>query len=544
MRGTPFLYQGFVGGLNTIDSPYTLKDDETRDCLNVVSTTRGAIRKRTGSTQFLSAPPAVELHSVTAVNIAGVQKLVAAGGGNLYSISTAGAITTIGTGFNATARWEIVQAPAGTGIAGLGPVYMVNGVDAPQEWTGSGSVAAWTGVHDAAHYGTSPYVPNGSMMRLAGNRIWMAGVSGDTSAVWFSDIVSAGAGGGIGDPTSWPLTNVVRFDPSDQYPITALGTVGPYVLVFKPHKMWVIHDLNYGYNRQLADNVGCVANRSVVETEAGTFFLTADKGVYLTNGASLHELSYNVRPNLLAINAGQRQNAAGGYFNNHYLLSFASGASASNNRTLDYDVNLKAWWLHDLAANQWTIWEPASGYELHAAKPGVSKGIVHAFVPGVFTDVGQPYAGNGVYSAYWLGAWQVFSYYIFRHRVPTPFLKKRVRQVHFDGSGVIVPVLFKNFATSGNQLPGVVGSMPEFKPELPVNFSAGAQVFGNTDVAQVFGGQTYGGVQMIFGGTSTTQDARIYAPGVFQAISVGFGNSTGDPFEVDSYAAMIQFRKS
>jgi hypothetical protein len=536
--------EGFVGGLNSVDSPYMVDESESRDCMNVVSSTRGAIRKRTGSTLLTGAPPAVELHSLFPVTIAGTTWLIAAGGGKLYSISTAGAVTQIGTGFNATARWTIAQAPTSVAVAGEGPVYMVNGIDAPQYWSGTGEVKAWTGKTDAEHYATSPYVPNGQWMVFAGNRIWMTGVAGDPSAVWFSDIVSTGETGGQGDPSSWPKTNVVRFDSSDGYPVTGIGVVGPYVLVFKKNKTWIIHDLNTGSNRRLADNIGCVSHRSIVETAMGTFFLTDDQGVYLTDGSHLHEMSYKVRPTILGITQTQRQNAAGEYFNNHYYLSFPSGGSATNSRTLDYDVQLKSWWLHDLAANQWTIWEPSGEPNLYAITPGVSKGVVRAFVPGVYTDVGQPYTGVNGLSAYWFGAWQVFFMFIFRHRIKTPHLKKRIRQIHFDGSGEIIPIVARGFATQGTQEPGVVANASENIPTLPVNFSQGEGVFGNTNEAQTFGGELFGGGTMIFGGASATRDARLYSLGVSRAWSVGFGNNTAAPFEVDSFTTMLQFRKS
>lgn len=612
-----------MGGLNTIDSVYELEETESRDCLNVQAHARGAIFKRNGSTLFSgkAESPAVELTSLGSTVIAGVKSLIAAGGGKIFAISEAGKVTEIGKGFNATARWSIVQAPASHEEAGQGPLYLSNGVDAPQYWTGAGEVKAWTGIESnpkltdgvlqfrkqlntllrsktakfistdtelevvgegvpvgtrilavlsteevelstgeaeekeetkekvkfeikRQYYSTAPHVPNGQFMIFAGNRIWMTGIAADPSAVWFSELVSIGEGGEEGDPCMWPSTNVVRFDASDGYPITGIGTSGPYVLVFKEFKTWAIHDLDTGANRKIADSVGCVAQNSIVETALGTFFLTSDQGIYLTNGSKLSEMSYKVRPTILEINHANRQHAAGVYYADHYYLSYPSGESAVNNRTLDYDVQLKAWWLHSLAANEWDVSAVAGDTAPYAVIPGVSKGIVRAFVPGVYTDLGEPYAGNYGLSAYWFSAWQVFSYYIFRHRVKTPFLKKRIRAIHFDGSGVIVPIVAQNFYVPGQEEPGVVGNLPQQSPTLPVNFSAGGQVFGNEDTEQTFGGQTFDGATMYFGGSSTVQDARIYSPGISRAWSVGFGNATADPFEVDSFTYLMQFRKS
>ncbi len=587
-------------------------------------TARGAIRKRPGSTALLkaeTAPPAVELSTLGSVTIGGTTSLIVAGGGKIWSLSAAGVYTEIGKGFNATARWSIVQAPVSRGIAAQGPVYLLNGVDLPQYWTGAGEVKAWKGIESnpkltdgvlqfrkklntilksktagfistdtglfvvgenipagaqikavlsfeevelttgeleekeetkegqhfeikRSFYATAPHVPNGQFAIFAGNRIWITGIAADPSAIWFSELVSIGEGGAEGDPSVWPSTNVVRFDSSDGQPITGIGTVGPYIVLFKEQKTWIIHNLDTGANRKIADTIGCVAQRSIVETALGTFFLTADQGIYLTNGSKLTEMSFKVRPTILGIEQSKRQNCAAIYTADHYYLSFPTAGSNTNNRTLDYDVQLKAWWLHDLTANQWAVSTVGGENAPYAVTPGVSKGTVRAFAPGVYTDAGEPYTGANGLSAYWLSAWFVFSYYIFRHRVKTPFLKKRIRAIHFDGTGVIVPLVGRNFYSPGGEEPAVVGNTPESQPTLPVNFAQGQQVFGNENEEQLFGGSTYKGVTMFFGGSTAVGDARIYSPGVARAWSVGFGNNTSDPFEVESVTWQIQFRKS
>jgi hypothetical protein len=626
MRGTPFLKEGFTGGLNSIDSPYTLAENETRDCLNVVSTERGSIRKRYGSTQFIpSSIPAVEMTSVFACTISGTPYLLVSDGAHIYSVTTAGAVAQIGAGFTAGSRWSFVQAPVSVGVASQGPVYMVNGVDKPQYWTGATAattVKEWTGVasspkltdgvgnkggvyfksktagfissdqglllkfetavkiagaevkealiesvisseevklavneegfeenYTGVHftiernfYKEEKHVPNGQYMIFFGNRIWMTGIKADPSAVWFSELVSIGEGGSQGDPSQWPATNVVRFDSADGAAITGIGTVGPYICLFKEFKTWIIHDINTGANRRLADTVGCVAHRSIVETTGGTFFLTADQGVYLTDGSKLHEMSYNIRPTVLTVNPEKRSLACGAYFNNHYYLSFASGTSTTPNRTVDYDTQLKSWWPHDLAMNQWTIWETSPGrIALYGLPPEVSGGVAHAFVEGIFTDRGKLYAGNGVLGAYWLSPWEPFAYYVFRHRIKAPFLKKRVRQIFFNGEGQIIPGVYRNFLAGGRQEPATVGANPQYAPELPTNFGAGEEKWGE-------GGGVWGeevpGTETTWGGEASVGAARIYAPGVANVWSVGWGNNSAEPFIVDAYVYMTQFRKS
>jgi len=571
----------------------------------------------------------VEYTSLFECNIAGTSYLLASNGEKIWSITTAGVVTEIGSGFTAGSLWSFVQAPVSTGVASQGPVYMVNGVDKPQYWTGAEAktkVKEWTGVESAPKltdgviaqntstlksktvaavssdvglavkfestvkvelegkeetiteavieavigseelvlslpgetgwketassikftiernfYKEGKHVPNGQYMVFFGNRIWMTGITGDPSAVWFSELVSIGEGGAQADPSQWPATNVVRFDSADGYPITAIGSTGPYLCVFKEFATWVIHDLNTGANRRLSDTVGCIAQRSVVETNGGTFFLTANMGVYLTEGSRLHEMSYNIRPTILGINPAKRTLAAGAYYNNHYYLSFASGTSAVANRTVDYDVQLKSWWLHDLTSNQWVTWEPANGkVGLYAIPPAVRAGVVQAFVPGVYTDRESVYTGTGVLAAYWLSPWEPFAYYIFRHRIKAPFLKKRIRQIFFNGEGQIIPLVYKNFLEGGRQEPATIGNQSQAEPEVPTNFDANEEEWG--EGSGEWGVEGPG--ESLWGGEQTVGSARIYSPGVGNVWSVGWGNNSDEPFIVDAFVYMVQFRKS
>jgi hypothetical protein len=605
--------------LNTIDSPYSLAEEESRGLLNVVSTERGSIKKRNGSVLFTKEQPAVELDSCFACTISGTASLIVTGGGKLWSVSSGGTITEIGKGFTAGQHWSFVQAPISVGIPSEGPVYMVNGIDKPQYWTGSGEVKEWTGIASnpkitdgvlvehspilksetagfistdigltvtfttegyitgnsaqiesvinskevkltfeegveksgtgvhfelaRSFYKEGGHVPNGQYMVFAGNRIWMTGVKADPSAVWFSEFVAIGEGGAQADPSQWPSTNVVRFDSSDGQVISGIGTVGPYICLFKEYKTWIIHDLNTGENRKLADTIGCVSHRSITETVEGTFFLTADQGVYLTEGSKLREMSYSVRPTILGINPAKRQNAAGAYYNNHFYLSFPAGESTVSNRTLDYDVQLKSWWLHDLTGNQWEIWEPVTGQPaLFCLPPKASAGVVKAFVAGIYTDSGSIYTGENGLSAFWLSPWQPFAYYVFRHRIKAPFLKKRIRALFFDGEGQIIPLVYKNFSVGGIQAAGVVNNNPQYSPELPVNFAAGEEKWGEEGTE--WGAEENKGVVAIWGSEAPVQSARIYSPGVARVWGAGYGNASAEPFEVFSFAWFVQFRKS
>jgi hypothetical protein len=552
VRGTPFSFEGFTGGLNTQADPYQLDQSEAREAMNVVSTQRGSIRKRNGSILVNETAPNVALDSATWVRSS--VSFVTSGSGKIYSMTTPGGVEEIGSGLTAGVRLSVVEAPLTKESGGQGPVYLTNGTDVPLYWPGTGlTVGPWTGAAEVTigetkvpcyeDPVTKKHVPNGKYMVFAGNRIWMTGISSDPSAVWFSETVSIGEGGEQADPSFWPKTNVVRFDSSDGHAITGIGTVGPYILIFKEAKTWVIYNLNTGENRRISSSVGCVAHRSIVESAHGTFFLSADQGVCITNGSTISEVSQNVRPTVLEANTLYRHNAAGVYFENHYYLSYPGSGSETNNRTLDYDTQLKSWWLHDLAGNQWTIVQvELNPTQLMMVPPGIKKGLVRAFVPNVYTDSGENYTGNGTLGAYWFSAWDPWGFYIQRHRVKAPFVKKRIRQIWFAGEGSIVPLLFKNFHVGGRQEPAVAGSEEiATSSKVPTDFSAVVEKWGEGSGVW---GEEFPGTETLWGGEVSIGQARIYAAGVCNVASIGWGNDSDQPFTVDTYMTAISFRKS
>jgi hypothetical protein len=298
VRGTPVRQVNFQGGINTKAAPYLVGKDEARDARNVVSTNRGSIRKRDGNQTFCStfAGSPANLFSLYPAQSAATA-LIATGGAKMYSVSTGGVAADI-TGaatLTSNARWEFVEAPAS---GGQGPLYGVNGIDTPKQWTGTGNIADWTA--------TAGTVPNGKYMLYVGNRVLVAGVAANPNRVFACK---------IGDPRDWSTGGgaangwAVDLDPNDGDQITGLGTIGPIVLIFKRQKIYVLNDTETGANRRLSTTTGCVAHRSITETANGTYFLTADRGMYVTNGNWINKLNDKIDPTFESIVAAQRQNA-------------------------------------------------------------------------------------------------------------------------------------------------------------------------------------------------------------------------------------------
>jgi hypothetical protein len=494
MRGTAVRLVDFSGGIDTKAAPYLVAKNEARDARNVVTTTRGSVRKRDGNQTFASgfAGAPANLFSLFAAQ-ASATVLIATGATKIYSISTGGVPTDITGAATLTAdqRWEFIEAPAS---GGQGPLYGVNGVDTPKQWTGSGNVADWTA--------TTGSVPNGKFLLSVGNRVLVAGMAGNPSRVQAC---------AVGDPRNWSTGSgsangwSVDLDPNDGDAITGLGTIGPYVLVFKRSKTYVIRDTETGANQRLSNTTGCVAHRSISEAPNGTYFLTADKGVYVTNGTWMEKVSEKIDPTVANIVAAQRGNAAGTFLNDHYYLS-VSTSGTQNNLTLDYDTISKSWWFHSNTANQFARWRPGAGIELYAAQAGAAI-VDKCYVPGVTQD-------NGVnFTAYWVSSWITFD---------QPYRHKRIRGIHVDGTGVLDAYIAKDFTLSQTLVK--------------------SDVFTYSGATSTFGGAgTFGG-DGIFGDTPTESERLMPTLGVARAFSFMAQGISDQPLELDALTTFMQFR--
>jgi hypothetical protein len=277
-------------------------------------------------------------------------------------------------------------------------------------------------------------------------------------------------------------------------------------MVFKNEKAFTVYDLDTGANRRLSTNVGCVAHRSIAESPQGLFFLTADRGVYATDGVNLRKVSDRITPTIDSTLASGRPNAAAAFFNDHYYLSVPV-ASGVNNLTLDYDFNAGSWWAHTNAANQWAKWRPSSGLELYAAQAAAAI-VDKSYVPGTTQDNGQNFP------AYWRGPWVTFQ---------EPYVRKRLRQIHMDGKGVVDLYLARDFRGGDELVRASVFQLP-----ISTTFGSGTTTFGGAGS---------------FGDASAQDQAVLPTLGVGRSFSVLVTGTSNQDLEVDSVTMNIQRRK-
>ena len=498
--------------------------------MNVQGTTAGAIVKRAGLSTF--ATPSAALQSLIACEGTPVSALVGATASSLVSVNTAGAVNVIKASGVTNGRWEGLLMPSPS----QGPLFLINGVDPPQQWSGATSgtlTGAWTatsGTNTNVPGGTNG-IPNGKYSTQAGNQMYITGVAAFPNRVYVS---------ALGDATLWDSTivpdnahktggaNWFDLDANDGQVITAIGRVGPYVLVCKPRKSYVIIAPGSGAVingvgdtpniRNLSDSVGCVADRSIATGAAGTYFLSEGRGVYVTNGSKLTPTSDKILPILQGI-GNQLQNACGFYFAGHYYLSIASTGAAPNDITLDYDEILGSWWKHSFGSSELVAWHPSTVAQLYSAKSTAAI-VDQCFTPGVNVDNGVPFTWA------WKGPWQSPSFYR-RRMYPSTWYRKRLRQIRLEGFGTVDYYLAKDFVATESLI------RANCFPTTILNPST----FG--------GGGTFGGSGALggtFGGGAPVGEAEVFSLGVARAFSQVFSATSNTQDEVLSYTLALTDR--
>ena len=507
MRGTPYVHADFRGGLNTKAANYLLEDNQCRFCVNVQSSTTGAVVKRNGITQVAAGTGLTDMtgaKTIQAVEATGSDHELVMTDSQVFKVA-GNIITPVASGF-ANGLWTAVEA---TAQDSQGPVFLSNGA-VSQEWDGT-TLSSWTMDANSTLGAENTSVPAHKYSLVHESRIVIAGVS-DPSTIYWSEVEV-----GVGTkPRTWTIENQQLFDPDDGDVVTGLGRVGSNMLVFKKHKVFVVYDLNTGATRRLTSNIGCVSHRSIVETPNGTFFL-ADNGVYVTNGSSVELVSDVITPTILGLSDGL--NATAMYFRNHVYWSFPS-----DGLILDYDLVLKSWWLHSVADGK-AITDFSTGFSASTEQPYcvTSDGLVGLmFEPGVYQDFGESY--EWIWRGPWLAPGQA--------RMVYPAVRKRMKALRVDGQGQALLTLCKDFNDTESAV------TPQGADGTPIT-----NLFGTT-ISTTFGPAvsdgTYFGdysstqpanpvvIPSVFGDEQGPSQARIWGQGVARSWALTFKNSSDD----------------
>ena len=124
------------------------------------------------------------------------------------------------------------------------------------------------------------------------------------------------------------------------------------LVIFKQNSIWKLvweSATNY-YLVQVSDNVGCIAPQSVVNVEGKYLLFLHTTGVYAFDGRMVTLISGKIQP--LIDDMNQHINmAAGGYYKDHYYLSYTNYGNGYNRATIVFNVKTGAW---AMATKPWT----------------------------------------------------------------------------------------------------------------------------------------------------------------------------------------------
>jgi hypothetical protein len=243
--------QGWAGGVNARDSIATIGPDEARRLENMVLDEKGGANKRLGTqsngTFGVGADRAISLYTFYRANQV-PQVLMHTTGGKLYYTN------------DPTAN-PVVWTQIATGLSGTQPFsfetfnskcYFTNGVD---------SYASW----DGATYTTFGSAPKGRYIRLWKDTMFVGGVDATPDRVFES---------AAGDAETWPVASWVDIAHGDGDRLTALGTDGFTLVVFKQRRHMAITDPVTLANRVVDFEKGCESHFSVIQHEGELYFLS------------------------------------------------------------------------------------------------------------------------------------------------------------------------------------------------------------------------------------------------------------------------------
>lgn len=504
-RGTPFRFARFGKGLNTTVGPYSLREgyaddpqglgSEARDLLNVVSSRHGNISRRDGCVDLKTLTPSTTL--ITSGSVIGqdagsfVVASTSAGSLVAFDPNTPTAVTTlVSSGLSTSAPWKFLRLPV---VSAKGPAYGMNGTDTPRWTTGAGSGATQTNTWTA----TSGTVPNGKMMVYWENSVFVSGVAANPERVYWSY---------PGDPLNWPSENVVGFEPNDGSPVTAIASLGPNLLVFKERGIWAVYDSETGANRKVADGVGTLSPDSVVSTEQGCFFFDPQQGFMVTDGQTVKVVSKQLDKTLSELSNAARSTVSAAYYEGHY---YASVELVDGRALFDFDTQLDSWWKHSPKVSQLLLWDRGSGVELVGVNSTKGQLLV-MFKSGESKDDGV------TYESYWMGPYHMFG---------APHLRKRCRQIHFDGRGTVDVYVGVDYSLTKG----------DFQQTNPFSGSGADDVFGGSGS---FGGEGYFGQQVTIG------EDVVYTPGIGRSFSVSLYSASSQYWELDAYTMLMTQRKN
>jgi len=195
------------------------------------------------------------------------------------------------------------------------------------------------------------------------NVLFLGNTSTDENLLYYSKLQSSTTG-----VEQWPTTQAIRVSRSGD-PIMWLEEWDGVLWVFTKKKIYqIIGSPGVGtlvtnfYLKESGSFKGTVSGRSVAFTPYGGFFLAED-GIRRFDANSSIVFSNEIKDALAERNTltSAEQNACAAFWDDKYVLSYASGSSTVNNKTVIYDFRAQQggitspWTIHDQGYNDFAV---------------------------------------------------------------------------------------------------------------------------------------------------------------------------------------------
>jgi hypothetical protein len=185
-----------------------------------------------------------------------------------------------------------------------------------------------------------------SLVEIFKNRIFFAGIENYENLVVFSSYNKLG---------DFPPDNHFVVKTQDGDKITGLATFyddqlgykdqsRDCLVIFKENSTWkLVWNSEMDYHLVLVSpTVGCVAPKSIVSVEGRYLLFIHTTGVYAFDGRGVNKVSPLIQPIIDGI-GDEIDQAAGGYYKDHYYLSYAESGNSINNKTVVFHTKFGGW---------------------------------------------------------------------------------------------------------------------------------------------------------------------------------------------------------
>ena len=280
----PITLNNFTGGLNTRIDSGLLDDKDSQECSNVVFDDHYTLQSRKGYVLKGTLP--------VQGNVLSSYEFDQANGKKWYIVQCDSSIF-------ATEDWLTWTPITLNALSTFYPcnyavlnnnLFISNGID---------YVCVWDGIL----LSTYTFIPRGRYIISDNNQLWIAGVAGTPSTVYFSrpDILP-----NLID--SWSQLNSIDVNIDDGDIITGIVIYQNKKVVFKKQQTYAITGNSLGdiYLRNYSNKIGCIDNNSIQLFKNYLLFLSKD-GLRSFNGAGVDLVSekiYNDLKNIQQINSG------------------------------------------------------------------------------------------------------------------------------------------------------------------------------------------------------------------------------------------------